>query len=184
MHSVYTGFMQLKRIDEPIGFDELWNAAGISKSLAEGWTNGRPFKVMPSLSVADGKGTRNIYTLADVYFIALLHQLKLYGFSSELLQRIVRVYSVRLPGQDSFAIQFLAPPIPGISFTLKDSGEFRFGPMNYDGERPFIVPAARLELDDSRDRIAMQVEVHLNKLRADVDSRLDSYRGKSKRDKR
>ncbi len=175
--------MQFKRIDEPLGFDELWHAAGVSKSLAQNWTNGRPFRVLPSLSVGAGKGSRNIYALADAYFLAMLQLLKVEGFSSDRLKRIVRSFNLRVEGEPPFPIRYFAEPAPGISIS---GGKLTlsFGPVQFADDRSANLTASPLVLNAVHESITIQVIVNLNKLREDVNYRLDSYRRKAKRGNR
>ncbi len=54
-------------------------------SRIKNWTIGRPYRVVPSLVTGRGKGRRNLYTLEDVYLLALLTRLHDDGLSPDLI---------------------------------------------------------------------------------------------------
>src|ERR1700690_2825754 len=104
-YKVYT--MNLKT-DMPLAFDELWQAAGVPRSLAQNWINGRPLLIVPSISKGIGKGSRHVYALADAYLIAFLHLLKRNGLSDESLRRVANVFNIWGIGERSQAIHYFS----------------------------------------------------------------------------
>jgi hypothetical protein len=54
-------------------------------SRIKNWTAGRPFKIIPRIMGAKGKGSRNLYSLEDVYLFALVNQLHNDGLSNRVI---------------------------------------------------------------------------------------------------
>ena len=57
--------------------------AGVPRTLAQNWTTGRPLWVKPSVFVAEGRGTQNLFSIEDAYVLAALYELKQDGISTE-----------------------------------------------------------------------------------------------------
>jgi hypothetical protein len=170
--------MQHKNIEMPIGFDELWRAAGVSKSLAQNWTNGRPLRLVPSLSQGEGKGSRHIYAVADAYLLAFLHLLKRHGLSDDSLRKVANVFNIWGKGKPSNAIHFFSEKNHWLEVSLTEL-TVMIGPIPYDPAANTLLSAHPLQLNDVHDLIGMQVAVNLTKLRAQVDQRLQDQLNKS-----
>jgi len=54
-------------------------------SRIKNWTVGRPFKIVPRIMAAKGKGSRNLFSLEDVYILALVNQLHMDGLSNKVI---------------------------------------------------------------------------------------------------
>lgn len=171
--------MKLARIDEPLRFDELWQAAGVAKGLAQNWTNGRPLRVVPSLFQGDGKGSHHVYALADAYLIAFLHLLRRNGLSDESLRKVANVFNLRPVGEPSPAIHHFSPQNHWFQVSVTEMTVL-VGPILHDPAVSTQLVAHPLQLNDVHDLIAIQAAVNLDKLRAQVDQRLENYRKKSK----
>jgi hypothetical protein len=163
-----------KPVDSPIEFDELWHAAGISKSLAQSWTNGRPLRVAPSLSQGSGKGSRHVYALADAYLLALLHLLKAHGFSNESLRKVANVFNVWEEGKQSTAIVYFSEAIYWLDIDIS-ALTILIGPIPYDPAAGTHLQSRPLQLNDVHDLISTKVAVNLTKLRSQVNERLQTY---------
>lgn len=61
----------------------------VPKARIKNWTIGRPFTIVPKVLAASGKGSRNLYSLSDVYLFALVNQLHEDGLSNEVLQLVI-----------------------------------------------------------------------------------------------
>jgi DNA-binding transcriptional MerR regulator len=61
----------------------------VSKSRIKNWTIGRPLKIVPKVRAYRGKGSRNLYSLQDVYLFALVTQLHDDGLSTKLIEYIL-----------------------------------------------------------------------------------------------
>jgi DNA-binding transcriptional MerR regulator len=65
------------------------------KSRIRNWTIGRPFKIVPQVRAFRGKGSRNLYSMQDVYLLALLSQLHNDGFSNKLIEHVIEEAALR-----------------------------------------------------------------------------------------
>jgi hypothetical protein len=61
----------------------------VPKTRIKNWTIGRPFKIVPKVLAAHGKGSRNLYSLDDLYLFALVNQLHEDGLSNSVVQLVV-----------------------------------------------------------------------------------------------
>lgn len=77
---------------------------GLPKTRVKNWTIGRPLRIVPEISAGQGKGSRNLYSLEDVYVFALVNELDRDGFSSRTIKGILA-----LDGAHMF-LEFEGPP--------------------------------------------------------------------------
>lgn len=61
---------------------------GMPDTLVKSWTIGRPLRITPERSAA-GSGTRNLYSVEDLYSFAIAKQLSMDGFASHAIQSIL-----------------------------------------------------------------------------------------------
>src|SRR5690349_17989403 len=81
-------------------FSDLCQIVGMTKTLAQNWTSGRPFKIFPSIATADGRGGRNIYSIYDAYVFAYLCKARERGLRSDFLERVVSLITTRIVGEE------------------------------------------------------------------------------------
>src|SRR5215470_13058401 len=62
---------------------------GIPATRVTNWEAGRTIKLRPSIHEASGRGTRNLYSLGDVYKTGLAIVLLSVEYSSKVVQRAV-----------------------------------------------------------------------------------------------
>ena len=61
----------------------------VPKSRIKNWTIGRPLKIIPKVRAFRGKGSRNLYSLEDVYLLAFVNQLHNDGLSNKLIEYVI-----------------------------------------------------------------------------------------------
>jgi len=61
----------------------------IEEARAKNWTVGRPFRITASIREPRGPGSRALYSLEDVYLVALLDELWRSGLTAKALGRIL-----------------------------------------------------------------------------------------------
>lgn len=166
--------MHFKSIDMPIDFDALWHAAGVSKSLAQNWTNGRPLRVVPSLSQGRGKGSRHVYALADAYLLAFLHLVKRNGLSDEFLRKIADIFNIWGVGDSSTAIRSFSEQNHWLEVNVTKL-VVSIAAIPYDPTASTHLLSYPLQLNDVHDLIGIKVAVNLTKLRDEVNQRLETY---------
>ena len=164
--------MHFNEFGHVLSFDELWRATGLKKSQVQNWTNGRPFKIRGTIAHAAGKGSRNLYSIRDAYFLVFLQDLRGLDLAHSGLQRVIDHFDVvreeiaRTGERDYFDPEYawlavnLTDRVSVIPLeTLSKPAEIRMGPS--------------LELDDARHRGARQFVVNIAKIRDEVDGRLE-----------
>ena len=62
----------------------------VPKARIKNWTIGRPLRITPTIRTASGKGTRNLYSVEDVYVLTLANQLNEDGFSPKAIQAVIK----------------------------------------------------------------------------------------------
>src|SRR2546423_1431209 len=63
----------------------------MEETRVKNWTIGRPLAVKPSVRTSSGPGSRNLYSIEDVYLMALADQLCRDGFTTQIAQRALEV---------------------------------------------------------------------------------------------
>jgi DNA-binding transcriptional MerR regulator len=62
---------------------------GMSQVKAKNWTAGRPFKIPASERTATGTGSRNLYSIEDVYLMGLANEFSKAGFAAKAIGRLL-----------------------------------------------------------------------------------------------
>jgi hypothetical protein len=70
---------------------------GMPLTKAKNWTVGRPFKLNASLMEAAGKGTRNLYSIEDVYLMGLAYEFSRAGMAANAIGKLVEVVRGAFP---------------------------------------------------------------------------------------
>ena len=78
-------------------FREMIAILGMSPSRAKNWTVGRPFKLEPSIRTASGQGSRNLYSLEDVYLMGIANDLSHLGMAAATIGELVAALKVKFP---------------------------------------------------------------------------------------
>jgi DNA-binding transcriptional MerR regulator len=70
----------------------------MSPTKAKNWTVGRPFKLEPSIRTwRPGQGSRNLYSLDDVYLMGLANELSEAGMAANAIGKLVEGVKARFP---------------------------------------------------------------------------------------
>jgi DNA-binding transcriptional MerR regulator len=78
-------------------FREMISILGMSPSRAKNWTVGRPFKLEPSIRTASGQGSRNLYSLEDVYLMGVANELSAAGMAAATIGELVAALKEKFP---------------------------------------------------------------------------------------
>jgi hypothetical protein len=71
----------------------------MNPAKAKNWTNGRTGLVIePSIRKASGTGSRNIYSLQDVYLMAVAQQFSTAGFAAKAIGKLMEAVKPKLQG--------------------------------------------------------------------------------------
>jgi hypothetical protein len=105
------------------------------KTRIKNWTIGRPLKIIPTVRIAEGKGSRNLYSVTDVYAIALANRLSEDGFTMTAIKWILAFARGGRRGLESFLSKRLFLTVS------RSQGELMTGV--HIGERSWRYPARR-----------------------------------------
>ena len=62
---------------------------GLEKAVIKNWTTGRPLLITPSIKQAKGVGTRNYYSIEDIYLFAVAGALAKKGLPLDQVQAVI-----------------------------------------------------------------------------------------------
>jgi hypothetical protein len=149
----------------PFEFSELWRIAGVRKSLAQNWTNGRPLRLRPSVAAGEGKGSRNLYNIYDAYLLAYLAELKTKGISTDVLDRIADLLTLRIKGMAPLLPRYFGgeerwlgiavsrQSLKTLGLTVDDQGHLQIGPFHPDEFRDGIGHILVLDVASLREKV-------------------------------
>jgi hypothetical protein len=69
--------------------------AAISPAKAKNWTSERPFTIRASAHRASGRGSLNLYSIEDVYLMALASEFSKLGFAAKAIGKLVEKVQVK-----------------------------------------------------------------------------------------
>ncbi len=72
---------------------EVADAVGMDTEKAKNWTVGRPLRIEPSIRAGRGKGSRNLYSIEDVYRMGLAYELSRAGVSPGTIRQVLQKLS-------------------------------------------------------------------------------------------
>jgi hypothetical protein len=70
-------------------FREMIRVLGMSAATGKNFTSGRPFKLKPSIRTATGQGSRNLYSLGDVWLMGVANELSKAGMAASAIGKLV-----------------------------------------------------------------------------------------------
>jgi hypothetical protein len=106
-------------------FREMIDVLGTSATKAKNWTAGRPFKLEPSIRTATGQGSRNLYSLEDVYLMGVANELSHAGMAAAAIGKVMATLQTKFPkGLAEVGTLFVARG-PELSYRI-ESREDRF----------------------------------------------------------
>jgi hypothetical protein len=78
-------------------FREMIDVLGMSPTKAKNWIVGRPFTIEASIRTASGHGSRNLYSVEDVYLMGVANDLSLSGMAAAAIGKVVAALKVKFP---------------------------------------------------------------------------------------
>jgi hypothetical protein len=95
---------------------------GMTPARAKNWTVGRPFTIPASAYQASGRGSINLYSIEDVYLMALAHEFSKAGFAAKAIGRLVEAVQAKYPSLGEVpAISVWRPKVGG-KFEIREAG--------------------------------------------------------------
>jgi DNA-binding transcriptional MerR regulator len=78
-------------------FREMIRVLGMSAATGKNWTVGRPFKLEPSIRTATGHGSRNLYSLEDVWLMGVANELSKAGMAANAIGKLIDAVRMKFP---------------------------------------------------------------------------------------
>ncbi len=76
---------------------EIAKVLGMPVTKVKNWTIGRPLKIEPSVKTASGHGSRNLFSLEDVYLIGVANELSKAGMAAKAIGKLVDAVKTKFP---------------------------------------------------------------------------------------
>jgi hypothetical protein len=76
---------------------EIAKILGMSLTKAKNWTIGRPLKLEASIKTASGQGSRNLFSLEDVYLMGVANELSHSGLAAAAIKKFVAALQTKFP---------------------------------------------------------------------------------------
>jgi hypothetical protein len=76
---------------------EIAKILGMSVTKAKNWTIGRPLKLEASIRTATGQGSRNLFSLEDVYLMGVANELSQAGMAAAAIGKLVTALQAKFP---------------------------------------------------------------------------------------
>jgi hypothetical protein len=68
---------------------EVAKIVGMPTDRAKDWTVGKPFEIKPSIRAAEGKGSRKLFSVEDVYLMAFVNEMWTCSVNSKAIKRVL-----------------------------------------------------------------------------------------------
>src|ERR1017187_3882226 len=76
---------------------EMAKVIGMPFTKAKNWTMGRPIRFQASLRSGMGTGSRNLYSLDDVYLMGIAYECSKVGMAAKAIGRLVEAVGMKFP---------------------------------------------------------------------------------------
>src|SRR6476620_10168250 len=94
---------------------------GIKVTKAKNWTVGRPFTIPASAYEASGRGSINLYSIDDVYLMAVAHEFSKAGFAAKAIGKLVDAVKARYPNLAGVPVLTVSRPKVGGKFEIGEA---------------------------------------------------------------
>lgn len=74
---------------------EMTEILGMPLTKAKNWAAGRPFKFPASIRAATGTGTRNLYSIEDLYLLGLANEFSKAGFAAMAIGKLLEAIDAK-----------------------------------------------------------------------------------------
>ena len=95
---------------------------GMTPATAKNWTVGRPFTIPASAYQASGRGSINLYSIDDVYLMALAHEFGQAGFAAKAIGKLVEAVQAKYPSLGDAPVLAVWRPKAGGKFEIREAG--------------------------------------------------------------
>jgi hypothetical protein len=130
-------------------FREMIDVLGMSPTKAKNWIVGRPFTIEASIRTASGHGSRNLYSLENVYLMGVANDLSHAGMAAAAIGKFISILQAKFPDGLAEVATLYAARGPHLTYRI----ESREDRLPADVVVRFVVDVRRL-----RNRIDQQVK--------------------------
>lgn len=95
---------------------------GMTPARAKNWTVGRPFTIPASAYQASGRGSINLYSIDDVYLMAVAHEFSKAGFAANAIGKLVEAIRAKYPSLGEAPAITVWRPKAGGKFEILEAG--------------------------------------------------------------
>ena len=92
----------------------------MTPAKAKNWTVGRPFTIPASAYQASGRGSMNLYSLDDVYLMAVAHEFSKAGFAANAIGKLVEAVQAKYPTLGDAPAITVCRPKAGGKFEIRE----------------------------------------------------------------
>ena len=142
-----------------IDLSGLAQLAGVPLLQARNWTSGRPLSIRPSVQVATGTGTRNLYSDSDVLKLAIANKLRNGSVGFRAIRYVIETVEPE---------QFVYGYADWLIVLVRRDDSSHRAVRNVDLENELI----SAQLSDTE---TVYFFVHLSKLLGEVQTRIDDF---------
>jgi hypothetical protein len=100
---------------------DMAKVVGMTFAKAKNWTVGRPFTIPASAYQATGRGSINLYSLEDVYLMAVANEFSKAGFAAAAIGKLVDVLRVKYPSLGAAPVLTVWRPKAGGRFEIAET---------------------------------------------------------------
>ncbi|HSR06508.1 MAG TPA: hypothetical protein VLM42_05115 [Bryobacteraceae bacterium] len=100
---------------------EMAGLVGMNFATAKNWTVGRPFTIPASAYQASGRGSINLYSIDDVYLMAVAHEFSKAGFAANAIGKLVESLLAKYPSLGGAPALAVWRPKPGGKFEIREA---------------------------------------------------------------
>jgi hypothetical protein len=101
---------------------EVARLVGMTPAKAKNWTVGRPFTIPASAYQASGRGSINLYTINDVYLMAVAHEFSKAGFAAKAIGKLIEAVQAKYPSLGEAPAITVWRPKAGGKFEIREAG--------------------------------------------------------------
>jgi len=76
---------------------EIAKILGMSLTKVKNWTIGRPLAIEASIRTATGQGSRNLFSLEDVYLMGVANELSRAGMAAKAIGKVLEAVKAKFP---------------------------------------------------------------------------------------
>jgi hypothetical protein len=102
---------------------EMTRLVGMKFAKVKNWTVDRPFTIHPSAYQASGRGSMNLYSIQDVYLMAVAGEFSKAGFAAVAIGKLVKALQAKFPDLGAAPVLMAWRPKAGGEFEITEAND-------------------------------------------------------------